>query len=117
MERRRLEPPRAVAALGLAVALAACASGPVAPGAGAGDAALAGAPPAAAADLDARILALEQAIARDEEAVRALLAQPAGNGPDPLLDSAELRAIAARLPAQQAELARLREERERAGRP
>lgn len=117
MERRRLPPLRATAALGLTWALASglggCASGSAEPV----PALEASAAPEAGADLDTRIHALEQAIARDEDAVRALLAQPGGEGIDPLLDSRELREIAARLPAQQAELERLREQRTRQGKP
>jgi hypothetical protein len=114
MERRRREPrcaARAAAALGLALAVGACASGSPAPAPGEA------APPAASADPEARMRALEESIARDEERVRALLAQEPGAGAGALLDSDELREIARRLPAQQAELERLRQERAQRGEP
>ena len=62
--------------------------------------------PAPPADVEARIQRLEAAIARDEEAIKAMISDPArvpGLREDP-----ELVAIAERLPRLQAELAALR---------
>ena len=63
-------------------------------------------------DLDARIGELRSAIARDEEALRELISSEDPDGV-PLRDSPELREIARRLPAEQAELWAL--EKQRAG--
>ncbi len=66
-------------------------------------------PPAAPpSDLDARIRALEEVIARDEQALKALISAEGGGS---LAESAELRQIARRLPGLQANLRALREER------
>ncbi len=66
-------------------------------------------PPAAPpSDLDARIRALEEVIARDEQALKALISAEGGGS---LAESAELRQIARRLPYLQANLRALREER------
>lgn len=73
--------------------------------------------PSDASDLDARIRELEAAIARDEEALEALIAGPAQGGDAPLAQSPELREIAGRLPALQAELRQLRAERAAQQRP
>jgi hypothetical protein len=70
-----------------------------------------------ASDLDARIRELEATIARDEEALEAMIARPAQGGDAPLAQSPELREIARRLPALQAELRRLRTERAAQQRP
>lgn len=68
----------------------------------------------AARELEPRIAALEQEIARDEEALKLLISQPAApDAEDPLLDSDELREIARRLPRLQADLAALHERRAR----
>jgi hypothetical protein len=70
-----------------------------------------------ASDLDARIRELEAAIARDEEALEVMIARPAQGGDASLAQSPELREIARRLPALQAELRRLRTERAAQQRP
>ncbi len=61
-------------------------------------------------ELDARIRALEELIARDEQALKALISVEAGEGGS-LAESAELREIARRLPGLQAKLRALREQR------
>lgn len=60
--------------------------------------------------LDARIRALEEMIARDEQALKAMISAEAGTGGS-LAESAELREIARRLPGLQANLRALRERR------
>jgi hypothetical protein len=68
------------------------------------------APPARAADdLDARIRALEAAIARDEQALKALISDDSTEGS--LSESEELREIALRLPGLQESLRALLEQR------
>jgi uncharacterized small protein (DUF1192 family) len=62
-------------------------------------------------DLDARIRELEASIARDQQLLQAMIASPAQGDGDSLAESPELREIARRLPALQAELRRLRAER------
>jgi len=69
-----------------------------------------GTPVAGGSDLDARIAALETRISVDEEALKSMISDPAQSGS--LRDSDALREIAQRLPALQAELARLRSERD-----
>ena len=67
---------------------------------------------AVASPLDGRILELEQAMARDEEAIKKLISAPSGGeGTDSPVDSSELREIAGRLPELQAELRTLRARR------
>jgi hypothetical protein len=61
--------------------------------------------------LDAQIRELEAAIARDQEALMALIGEASPEGADPADDSDELREIARRLPALQADLRALRERR------
>jgi len=69
-------------------------------------------------DLDARIRELEATIARDQEALEAMIARPAqGDEGGSLARSPELREIAGRLPALQAELRQLRAERAAQPRP
>jgi hypothetical protein len=71
------------------------------------------APPAAPADpLDARIAELEARIETEQEALKALISDPAA-APD-LRSSPELREIGERLPALQGELEKLRDQRARA---
>jgi uncharacterized small protein (DUF1192 family) len=77
---------------------------PTAPGASASG------PPDGGSELDARIAALESQIAVDEEALKTMISDPAQAGA--LRDSDALREIAERMPALQAELARLRAERD-----
>ncbi len=68
------------------------------------------APPARATDdLDARIRALEAAIARDEQALKALISDDSTEGS--LSESEELREIALRLPGLQESLRALLEQR------
>ena len=68
-------------------------------------------PPAGpSSELDARIRALEEVIARDEQALKVLISAEAGEGGS-LAESAELREIARRLPGLQAKLRALRERR------
>ncbi|MDH3214253.1 MAG: hypothetical protein OEM05_17380 [Myxococcales bacterium] len=64
-----------------------------------------------AADLDARIAELEAAIARDQAALKALIAEEPAEGSDSLEQSEALRAIAHRLPGLQAQLRALRAQR------
>ena len=69
------------------------------------------APPARSADdLDARIRALEAAIARDERALKALISDDSSEK-DSLSESEELREIALRLPGLQESLRALLEQR------
>ena len=78
------------------------------------------APPAGesgVSDLDARIRELEASIARDQQSLQAMIAEPAQGDGDSLAQSPELREIARRLPALQAELRRLRAERAAQQRP
>jgi len=65
-------------------------------------------------ELDARIAELEAEIDRAESAVKDMLQSPATPGKPTLAENAELREVTRRLPALYEELARLREERERA---
>ena len=69
------------------------------------------APSGAAPGDSAREQQLAAAIAADEEALKALISAPIGEGQPPLADSAQLREIARRLPELQAELSALRERR------
>jgi hypothetical protein len=75
----------------------------------------AGAPSAPAPELSPSETAREQqlaaAIAADEEALKALISAPAAEGGAPAGASEQLREIARRLPAMQAELSALRERR------
>ncbi|MEE9607730.1 MAG: hypothetical protein V3U03_08305, partial [Myxococcota bacterium] len=73
--------------------------------------AVAQAPAPPAAELAARIAELEGAIARDEEALKQLISEAHAESSDPILESEELREIARRLPALQADLRALREQR------
>jgi hypothetical protein len=62
-------------------------------------------------DLDARIAALEQEIARDEETLMTLISETEGERTSPLADDPAFREIAQRLPKKQAELETLRAQR------
>ena len=64
-------------------------------------------------EFDAEISELEETIARDTEALKVMISQPATGDGDPLADSEELREIARRLPDLQAHLNRLRDQRAR----
>ena len=71
-------------------------------------------PPAAAEepeekDLGTQIRELEAAIARDEETLKDMISTPPAEGEEGIESSAELRAIARRLPGMQAELRALRQ--------
>jgi hypothetical protein len=66
-----------------------------------------------AASLDARIVALEQAIQRDQDRLRDLVARPVPEGAPPLREDEELLEIGRRLPKLQRELAALRDARAR----
>ena len=63
-------------------------------------------------DPEPRIRELEASIAREQEALRALIGAGPREGEDPLHTSPEIRAIAQRLPALQGELRRLLEARD-----
>lgn len=67
--------------------------------------------PPITAELDARIRAVEDAIARDREALKVLIAENPAEGRDSLAQSPQLREIAHRLPGLQAELRSLRAQR------
>ena len=67
--------------------------------------------PASTAGLDTRIREVEAAIARDEEALKVLIAEDPAEGRDSLAQSPQLREIAHRLPGLQAELRSLRAQR------
>jgi hypothetical protein len=73
----------------------------------------AGEPRANAADLDARIAALERQIAGDEESLKALLSEVPAPGAPELATRPEFREIALRLPKLQAELRTLQDQRAR----
>jgi hypothetical protein len=62
-------------------------------------------------ELDARIREVEAVIARDEEALKLLIAEDPAEGRDSLAASQQLREIAQRLPGLQAELRSLRAQR------
>jgi hypothetical protein len=64
-------------------------------------------------DLDARIRALEQEIAQDEETLMTLISETEPERKAPLADDPAFREIAQRLPKKQAELDTLREQRGR----
>ncbi|HME69171.1 MAG TPA: hypothetical protein VKM54_04810 [Myxococcota bacterium] len=66
-----------------------------------------------AADLDARIAALERQIAGDEESLKALLSEVPAPGAPELATRPEFREIALRLPKLQAELRTLQDQRAR----
>jgi hypothetical protein len=67
--------------------------------------------PPSPTELDARIREVEAAIARDQEALKILIAEDPAEGSDPLEQSQQLRAIAHRLPGLQAELRSLQAQR------
>jgi hypothetical protein len=67
--------------------------------------------PALSAGEAAREQQLAAAIAADEEALKSLISAPVAEGAEPPVDSEQLREIARRLPALQAELTALRERR------
>jgi hypothetical protein len=64
-------------------------------------------------DIDQRIADLESRISKDEEALATLISTPDAERKEPLVDDAQFREIAQRLPKQQAELEKLREQRGR----
>ncbi len=70
-------------------------------------------PRANAADLDARIAALERQIAGDEESLKTLLSEVPAPGAPELATRPEFREIALRLPKLQAELRTLQDQRAR----
>ena len=80
------------------------------PGRGAEANSVEAAPPSPT-ELDARIREVEAAIARDEEALKVLIAEDPVEGRDSLAESPQLREIAHRLPGLQAELSSLRAQR------
>jgi hypothetical protein len=80
------------------------------PGRGAEAKSVEAAPPSPA-ELDARIRELEAAVARDQDALKVLIAEDPAEGSDSLEQSQQLRAIAHRLPGLQAELRSLRAQR------
>ena len=80
------------------------------PGRGAETKSVEAAPPSTT-ELDARIREVEAAIARDEEALKVLIAEDPAEGRDSLAQSQQLREIAHRLPGLQAELRSLRAQR------
>jgi hypothetical protein len=63
------------------------------------------------ADLDQQIAALEDKIAKDEDALTALISVPEPQRKGPLVDDPKFREIAKRLPKLQADLQTLRERR------
>ncbi len=67
--------------------------------------------PPSTAELDARIREVEVSIARDQEALKVLIAEEPAEGRDSLAQSQQLREIAHRLPRLQAELRSLRAQR------
>jgi hypothetical protein len=67
--------------------------------------------PVGIAELDARIREVEASIARDEEALKALIGDESPEAADSLESSPKLREIAGRLPGLQAELRELRAQR------
>lgn len=67
--------------------------------------------PPSTTELDARIREVEAAIARDQEALKVLIAEDPAEGADSLAQSEPLREIAHRLPGLQAELRSLRAQR------
>jgi hypothetical protein len=67
--------------------------------------------PPSTTKLDARIREVEAAIARDQEALKVLIAEDPAEGRDSLAQSQQLREIAHRLPGLQAELRSLRAQR------
>jgi len=67
--------------------------------------------PADARELDGRIAALEEEIARDEERIKAWVSDPAVD-PVTLADDPEFRELAARLPRLQADLRSLQEQKQ-----
>jgi hypothetical protein len=80
------------------------------PGRGAEAKSVEAAPPSPA-ELDARIREVEAAVARDQNALKVLIAEDPVEGSDSLAQSQQLRAIAHRLPGLQAELRSLRAQR------
>jgi hypothetical protein len=64
-------------------------------------------------DIDQRIADLESRISKDEETLATLISTPDAERKGPLVDDAQFREIAQRLPKQQAELEKLREQRGR----
>ena len=68
-------------------------------------------------EIDARIQELEEAIARDEDALKDLISQTSSGQGDPVRNSDELREIGRRLPELQADLRALRDRRARSPEP